>query len=209
MVWAVVFVLLVGVVVMALDNSEHIPWMGKLKRIHAGASHKAEWMAPEEVVQQVRADYLSAVEWLQEGVLEDSFEHLSQATFYLDSSYLRRYQTVLQPFLTDSAPRFVGVLRADHHVQVRHFSEDGRRCLVIDCQTQRRMATYDRRHNVRLHTQDLDEGAGVYQMVYDSRDQRWKIEAFIQELPAGWGSLKTPQRVKLSNHLPAASGRDN
>jgi hypothetical protein len=167
-------------------------------------------MAPEEVIQQVRSDYLSAVDWLQNSVLDDSFnKHPTRAAVYLDGAYLRRYTLLLQPFLTNEAPRFVGVLRADHEVRVRHFSEDGRRCVVIDCQTQRRMATNDRRHNVRLHTQDLDAGAVVYQMVYDSRDRRWKIEAFIQELPAGWWSSKTPQRVKVSIHLPTVSGRDN
>ncbi|MBI5669365.1 MAG: hypothetical protein HZC41_15280 [Chloroflexi bacterium] len=209
MVWALVFVLLMVIVVMALSNSEHIPWLGKLRRIHAGVAHKAEWMAPDDVVEQVRADYLAALDWLQTSVLEDPARQLAQAARYLNGAYLRRYQTLFQQYYTGRSPRFVGVMRADHEVQVRHFSEDGRRCLVIDAQTQRRMATYDRRRDVRLHTQDLGEGAVVYQMAYDSRDKRWKIEAFIQELPAGWVGARSPRLVRLSLDLPAVSGRDN
>lgn len=209
MVWALVFVLLIVIVVVALSNSEHIPWLGKLRRIHAGVAHKAEWMAPDEVVEQVRADYLAAIDWLQNSVLEDPSRQLTQAAVYLDGAHLKRYQTLFHQYYAGRGPRFVGVMRADHEVQVRCFSEDGSRCLVIDAQTQRRMATYDRRHETRLHTQDLGEGAVVYQMAYDSRDKRWKIEAFIQELPAGWVSSRSPRLVRLSLDLPAVSGRDN
>ncbi len=205
MVWALVFVLLVVIMVMALNNSEPIPWLGKLKRLHAGVAHRAEWMAPEEVVVQVRGDYLAAVDWLHASAMDDPSQMYAQASRYLDGVYLRRLQTLL----AGGNQRFTGVLRADHQVQVRHFSEDGRRCLVIDCQTQRRMATYDRRHDLRLHTQDLGDGAVVYQMVYDVNDQRWKIEAYVQELPAGWGVAKSPQRVRLLLQPPTASGRDN
>lgn len=42
---------------------EPIPWTYRLRRIHAGVSHKAEWIAPDDVVRQVSSDYLSAVGW--------------------------------------------------------------------------------------------------------------------------------------------------
>lgn len=194
------------IAVVSLQNSEQIPWMGKLRRIRAGAAHKAEWMAPDEVVQQVQADYLAAARWLQDSLLLPPSQQAARASFYLDGPYLRHCQTLFRQHAADQ-PRLVGIMRADHQARVRHFSEDGRRCLVIDSQTQRRMATYDCRRHTRLHTQDLGDGAVVYQMLYDGRAKRWKIEAFVQELPAGWD--KTPQRVRLSFILPAAAGRDH
>ncbi|MDL1885603.1 hypothetical protein FBR01_18400, partial [Anaerolineae bacterium CFX8] len=65
MVWALVFVLLVVVMAAALNNSESIPWVRQLRRLHAGAARKAEWMAPEEVVAQVRVHYLETLQWMQ------------------------------------------------------------------------------------------------------------------------------------------------
>ncbi|HEX2909116.1 MAG TPA: hypothetical protein VHO69_19740 [Phototrophicaceae bacterium] len=209
MIWALVLAWLVVIVVMVLNNSDQTPWIGKLRRIHAGVAQKAEWMAPDEVVAQVRADYLEAVQWLQDSAQADATSQLLQATVYLDGLYLARYRTLVNENDLQGEPRFIGVMRADHQVQVRHFSEDGRRCLVLDQQTQRRMATYDRRQQTRLHTQDLGDETVVYQMVYDSRAQRWKIEVFIQELPAGWGSASGSQRVRLAFRLPAATGRDS
>ncbi|NWG15598.1 MAG: hypothetical protein HXY41_03105 [Chloroflexi bacterium] len=160
-------------------------------------------MAPEEVVAQVCAHYLEIVQWMQERMIKGSPRCPGDEAFYLAGAYLKHARILY------SQGRFAGVLRADHQVQVRYFSEDGRRCLVIDHQTQRRMATYDRRAGVRLHTQDLGDGMMIFQMVYDSNLHRWKLEAFIQELPPGWGYSTTPGRVLLSLHLPDAGGRDN
>jgi hypothetical protein len=114
-----------------------------------------------------------------------------------------------QQQLRHGSSRFVGVMRADHAVQVRYFSERGDRCLVLDCQTQRRMATYDRRTHERMHTQDLGEGTLVYQMVYDDTLKRWKITAFIQELPPGCCGHKLPRGIKLAASLPPVIGRDS
>lgn len=205
MVWALVFVLLVVVMAAALNNSESIPWVRQLRRLHAGAARKAEWMAPEEVVAQVRAHYLETLQWMQSLEMLESPRQPGDDACYLDGACLKRFRALCG----QGQARFAGVLRADHQVQVRYFSEDGRRCLVIDRQTQRRMATYDRRTGVRLHTQDLGDGAVVYQMVYDGRARRWKIETFIQELPSGLERSKAPGRVLMSFHLPAASGRDS
>lgn len=195
-------------VVMALNSSNPVPWLHKLRRVNAGAAHKAEWMAPDEVVAQVRADYLAAVHWLQETMLRPAEVWSIQAERYLTGPYLKRYQDWCRQRL-QSEPRFLGILRADHQVQVRHFSDDGVRCLVIDVQTQRRMATYDVRAQKRLHTQDLGSYAAVYQLRYDTAGKRWKLEAFIQDLPAGWTSANPAERVILSTALPQPAGRDH
>ncbi|MDX1993783.1 MAG: hypothetical protein SF029_15450, partial [bacterium] len=102
-----------------------------------------------------------------------------------------------------------GILRCIHQVEVRHFSEDGERCLVIDRQTSRRMATYDYLNRSRVTTQDLGDGTVVYEMVYDKQGQRWKVNAFIQELPLGWESASKRKRIRLHSVLPPTIGRDN
>jgi hypothetical protein len=106
-------------------------------------------------------------------------------------------------------PRCYGVLRADHLVQVRQFSDDGERCLVIDRQMQRRMATYNTRTRSRVSTQDLGSGAVLYAMVYVAKERRWKIDSLIQELPIGWGSHHTQPRIQEHASLPEAIGRDS
>jgi hypothetical protein len=49
----------------------------------------------------------------------------------------------------------------------------------------------------------------VYQMVYDTRARRWKVDSFIQELPLGWGNPKLVRHIKVQAELPAPAGRDN
>lgn len=180
-----------------------------LQRIHAGVFQKAEWMAPDTVLVQVRSDYLGALQWLHDSALRDWSQQYSQASQYLSGTFLKRYQRLLKQNASSRGPHCIGILRADHQVEVRYFSEDGERCLVIDSQTQRRMATYDRDSRARLHTQDLGSCTMVYQMVYDTRARRWKVDSFIQELPLGWGNPKLVRHIKVQAELPAPAGRDN
>ncbi|MFN8561098.1 MAG: hypothetical protein U0703_05615 [Anaerolineae bacterium] len=107
-------------------------------------------MAPDDVAQQVRAHYLDAIHWLNDSMLMSWAQQWAGAPKHLNGSYLKRYRNLL---LTqrESAP-LTGVLRADHSIEVREFSETGGFCLVIDQQTGRRMATYNRRSHARLHT---------------------------------------------------------
>jgi uncharacterized protein (DUF427 family) len=115
---------------------------------------------------------------------------------YLSGKQLQRHQTIVQQYRIAAEPQIVSVLRADHRVYVRHFSEDAERCLVIDQQTQRRMATYDYERQSRLHTQDLGESTLVVEMLYDLRNRRWKIEGnhYFPE------SSLNRQYVSFSNH---------
>jgi hypothetical protein len=207
MIWALLVALLVIIVFMFVGSARQVPWGKRLRRVHAGVAGKAEWMAPENVVEAVSRDYLAAMRWLQESVLGHWTHQWSTAPSFLSGAYLRRYQAILMDYRARGAPRCVGVLRADHHIDVRHFSEDGQQCLVIDHQAGRRMATYDSRTLERLHTQDLGDSTVVYQMRYDTEEQRWKIDNFVQELPLGWGSRT--RHIRLLSTLPAAVGRDN
>ena len=99
-------------------------------------------------------------------------------------------------------------MTARHHIQVRQFSEDGCRCLVVDCQTERRMESHQLVDSGWSLAQDLGDGALVFQMCYDTRAQRWKIESFIQELPAGWGNRADVGHIRLLSQLPTTIGRD-
>jgi hypothetical protein len=205
MIWALVIIFLAIVVIMSLNNSGRIPWGDKMRRVNAGVAHQAEWMAPETVVQQVRAHYLEAVNWLHESASLSWAQQWSAASDYLGGAYLRRYRNLLLTQRDNRIVQFSGVLRADHVVEARQFSQSGGTCLIIDQQSQRRMATYNRRTQERLHTQDLGDGAVVYLMLYDAKDSRWKIGSLVQELPAGWRTRPLIQETIL----PGTIGRDD
>jgi len=197
------------IVAMSMYGKSRVPWATKLRRVRAGESQKAEWMAPDTVMAQVRSDYLKALDWLHDSALKNWTHRWTYAPLYLAGAYLRWHQQCLQQQRESPEPHYAGVLRADHLVEVRSFSRDGERCLVIDSQTQRRMATYDPVGRTRIHTQDLGDCAMVYQMVYDVRSQRWKISAFIQQLPLGWGNPRLAQRIELLSDLTVPAGRDH
>jgi len=158
MIWAFVLVLLAIVFVMSVNNAGQIPWGDKMRRLRAGVAHKAEWMAPDDVVQQVRAHYLDAVGWLQDSMLMSWAQQWSDAPHYLGGVYLRRHRNLLLTQRDGQGVSLTGILRADHVVEVRQFSENGDFCLIIDHQSQRRMATYNRKTHERGMTQDLGDG---------------------------------------------------
>jgi hypothetical protein len=195
-------ILFLMMIIFVLSSTDTVRWSEGLRRVSAGSARRAEWMASEAVVDQVKQDYLAAMTWLAEASLGESL-HLCD--HYLSGNYLRRFQTLL-PLLNGEPRRgFVGILDVRHHVQVRQFSEDGLTCLVVDSQTERRMETYDVRLDEHVQTQDLGDGVVVYRMVYDRLAHRWKIASFIQELPPGWRE-QPAARVRLYINLPAASG---
>ncbi len=205
MTWVLTIIFLAIVLIMALNNSGRIPWGGKMRRLNAGVAHQAEWMAPDAVVQQVRAQYLDAINWLHESALLSWAQQWSAASDYLAGNYLKRYRNLLLTQRESKTVQFSGVLRADHVVEARSFSETGATCLIVDHQSQRRMATYNRRTQQRLHTQDLGDGALVFVMLYDAKESRWKIGSFVQELPIDWRARPTIQEATL----PGAIGRDD
>lgn len=184
-----------------------VPWSGDMRRVRAGKARRAEWMAPDQVVHEVRQNFLEAVMWLHEGGLPIFEPQWSSPQYYLTGEALRRHDQMFADYETGRLSKFASVLRMHHQTLVRRFSKDGRRCLVVDYQTERRMATYDVRRQTRLHTQDLGSGVVVYRMAYHGRDQRWKIEAMVQELPAAWGKPGTP-RIEEVQFMPPAHGRD-
>lgn len=206
MTWAILLAFIVVIGIMALSGRRQVAWANKLFRINAGA-RRAEWMAPDEVVQAVLHDYMSVMRWLPESGLKDWSTQWAGAPDYLSGLCLKRHQEVLKQYRMGRPPRYTGVLRCVHRPQVRHFSEDGERCLIVDHQTSRRMATYDYWSHVRLNTQDLGDGTLVYEMAYDKQARRWKLDRFIQELPAGW--QKSSGRLQLLSVLPPSAGRDN
>ncbi|GAB4518636.1 MAG: hypothetical protein OHK0046_26510 [Anaerolineae bacterium] len=208
MTWAILLAIIIVVGILSLSGRQQVPWAGKLFRKNAGA-RRAEWMAPEDVVQMVLNHYTETMRWLPESMLRDWSSQWADAPHHFSGQALKRHQEILKQYRLGRAPRCVGVLRCDHHPEVRHFSDDGERCLVIDKQAARRMATYDYWTHVRLNTQDLGDAAIVYEMMYDKQDRRWKIDRFIQELPVGWRSGKASQHLRLLTALPPTIGRDN
>ena len=183
---------------------EPIPWMHRLRRIHPGVSLKAEWVAPDDVVHQVSNDYLSAVAWLTSAAGQQT----QPPSQFLAGRFLTRFQTIINYQSASRHIYFIGIMTARHHVQVRQFSEDGCRCLVVDCQTDRHMESRHLNDCRWSLAQDLGDGALVFQMVYDTSIQHWKIEQFIQELPAGWGNRAHAGCVRLLSQLPTTIGRD-
>lgn len=184
---------------------EPIPWTNRLRRVYAGVSRKAEWVAPDDVVYQVTADYLRAVEWMTEAAMG---EQIHCAPHYLTGRFLTRFQTIVNYQSAPNHLHFIGIVTARHHVQVRQFSEDGSRCLVVDCQTEQHIESRHLSDSTWSLGQDMGDAALVFQMCYDQISNRWKIESFIQQLPAGWGNRADAGRVRLLSDLPTTIGRD-
>jgi hypothetical protein len=191
--------------ILFMVGREPIPWTNRLRRIYPGVSRKAEWVAPDDVVHQVSDDYLHAVEWLTSAA---GGQQVQLAPKYLAGRFLTRFQTIISYQSAPHRTYFTGIMTARHHIQVRQFSEDGCRCLVVDCQTERRMESHQLVERGWSLAQDLGDGALVFQMCYDTNARRWKIESFIQELPAGWGNHADVGRVRLLSQLPTTIGRD-
>jgi hypothetical protein len=165
-------------------------------------------MAPPEVVSRVQLDYLSAVTWFQDAALNDWTHLWAVAPMYLSGHFLRRYRALVNSASKAGAPAVVGVLRADHEVSVRGFAADGARCIVVDTQLHRRMATYHRPSRARVSTQDLGSGVVVYRMAFDTGASRWTIDALVQHLPLSSVTAGTPLHLALSPALLMPSGRD-
>ena len=191
---------------MSVNNAGHLPWRRKMRQLKV--AEKTEWMAPDEVVEQVRAHYLEATTWLTETALLSWAQQWAQAPVRLSGSYLKRQRNLILTFRAQTRLQPVGVLRADHLVEVRQFSEAGSFCLVIDMQTQRRMATYNYKTRARLHTQDMGDGVVVYAMRYDAKAERWKIDNFVQELPSGWRYSPLIQEFTTLPNALKSIGRD-
>ncbi len=202
----VVMVLIVAVVMSGARRG--VPWSAELRRMKAGVAQQAEWMAPDDVVEQVRTHYIEATNWLQDSAFLTWQDQRDYCTAYLAGKYLQQYRERVEHLRAGKTPTLVGVLRADHHVDVRQFNETGEQCYIVDSQTARRMATYQLPQVARLHTQDLGESTLVFRMCYDLADKRWKIAELVQELPRGWNYTHAGRWVRIQTELPSRVGKD-
>src|SRR5437879_1609937 len=137
--FAIIGVIIAMIAVVAIRGRMRVTWPGTLRRLHAGVNDKAEWMASDDVVQRVEADYLAAQRWMSEALLAGYVRFRHEAPTYFTGSYLQREQHSADVQLRKSGPRLIGILRAHHHIHVRHFSDDALSCYVVDQQTERRM----------------------------------------------------------------------
>jgi len=205
-------ILIVGVIVgSVIARRRRAAWPGALQRRHPGVAQRAEWMAPDEIVRNVEADYLAAQRWMGEASLAGYARFLNEAPAYLVGSYLKRQQKIVSLLMQGSKPRvrFVGVLQARHELHVRHFSDDGLSCYLLDCQTARKMITYEYWHARRINSQNLLSGTYVFRMEYDRTARRWKIEDLVQQLPLGWDVRAVSNApIRLDESLPSVQGRD-
>ncbi|MDX1992966.1 MAG: hypothetical protein SF029_11270, partial [bacterium] len=87
-----------------MSGRKQVPWASKLRRVHAGVARKAEWMAPDDVVDVVRDHYLEAMRWLQDSALHDWSQQWTKSPNFLDGLYLKRYQEVLKHYRIGKAP---------------------------------------------------------------------------------------------------------
>jgi hypothetical protein len=209
MTWMLLLAFLIAVGVISLSSQRQVPWASRLRRINAGAASRAEWMAPQSTVDAVRSDYMRAMHWLPDSMLQAWTEQWATAPYYLSGAFLRRHQEILKYHRTTYPPRYIGVLQCEHQPHVRHFSDDGERCLVIDHQSDQRMITYDYWTQKPINTQNLGPATLVYEMFYDRQQSRWKIDRYVQELPLGWHAQgQSTSRLRLFPGLLPIAGRD-
>lgn len=203
---AILVALAVVLLILWVAAPRTVPWVDHLTRLNAGTGAKAEWMAPPQVVEDVIADYRAALDWLE--TCADHWGRFAEGLErYTTGSYFT-YQRRTLATLVDARPRLAVSLSAHHAFAVRHFTPDGLHCLLVDRQTRRSLTTAGYWDGKTLHTLVLDDTALVFQMHYDLKDKRWKIERLIQELPLGSFEPGEKARVKLTSVLPLGIGRD-
>ncbi len=146
-------------------------------------------------------DYLAAVEWLAESALLETERQWNDAQYFLSGQFLHRHRILLE----QSPPPFIGILRSVRQVSVQTIPSIQNRCLIVDQQSHRRMATYAYETLRRCFTQDLGDATVVIEMKFDRLHNRWKLHHYIQEIP---GLVHTANIDILAN-LPSAIGRDS
>lgn len=208
MTWVVFLLIIFVVLLFTLRRQKQVIWSDKLRRASISLQRPIEITAPDYVVQQVRNDYLMAMRWLKESAFHDWSDQWYAAPAFLEGYHLQRHLKILSHYRQVGFPPYRDILHANHALEVRQFADDGERCLVVDHQTHRSIATFDYWSFEPCLSQALEDAALVYQMVYDRGSHRWKIEQFIQELPHGWRDGYS-RRVKLYSSLPPTDGRDH
>jgi hypothetical protein len=197
-------VLLVGMVLLAISSTASVvPWLDRMTRENPGVRDRAEWIAPVDVIEAVKGDYLAFYTYAAARLRQGWIAYGRDLENYLADDMLAEQMESIALRLQNDRGRVVDVLRADHDIQVRNFSTDGLRCIVIDHRSDQRLATYDYWNGNRLHTQDMGAGTYVYEMAFDQRADKWKLARFVQCLPPG-----TRQAGTLVLTLPQTAGRD-
>lgn len=215
MIWAL---FIMGLIVIAMvlgflaasSHSELTPWLDKMRRANPGQRHKSEWIAPTEVIDQVVQHYLEGVQYAINTLPKGYVSYARDLDKYMTGAHLKNQRATIDARLRQDTLRLIDILRADHRVRVRYFADDGLACILLDYQTERRLATYHYWSKRRVHTQHLEDTVIVYRMEYDTHVRRWKIAEYIQELPAHYGPLAIDGPLdKLHLTLPPHSGRDD
>lgn len=166
-------------------------------------------MASEAIIKQVHRHYLETMHWLPESVFHSWSQQWVGTTIYLSGEYQSQHQNILNNY-RENPPRYVGIMRCVHRLDVHPFADNADRCLLIDYQNSRRMATYQLQDRERITTQDLGSGVVVCEMVFDRAADRWKLDRFVQELPPGWWKqARKTHQVRIVPALPRIQGRNN
>lgn len=187
-----------------LAAPRRVPWADDLTRLRAGVAGQAEWVAPLAVRRQVQRDYLATQHWLNDTALQWGLQ-ARELPHYTSGPYLQWQQRALAQLMRQPGPRFAATLAADHHLVVRHFASDGAQCLLIDQQTQRHLTTRAYWSGQVAHHQALEPTTLVWQMAYDMREKRWKIQRLVQRWPP---PVPRTLPVKWATRLPTHMGRD-
>ena len=209
--FALIGLVVTVVLVVMIARRSRGRWPSDLRRLHPGVALKAAWMAPDVVIHAVEGDYVHAQRWIAETMLAGYAKFSDEAPRYFTGTYIKREQKLAAAHLKSNprGQRYIGVLRCDHKIRIRHFSDDGLECYLLDRQTHRVVVTYDYPCLRPLGTQALDQGAYVYHMIFDRKERHWKIEDFVQQLPLGWEEqVISSDSIRLDESLPAAAGRD-
>lgn len=202
MIWVIFLSLGLIFSVLLLVQKPSISWVNQLLRLPTQADRTVDNSMPS-----AKDNYLAAMNWLSDSILLDWTLQWTLAPSYLSGLFLRRYLEVLKQYYMGQTPRYLGVLRCAHQIEIKELSNG--RCLVVDSQTSRRMATYEYWTQQRQGTQDLGDGVLVYEMKYDKHAQRWKIHRFVQELPIGWQAGDAFHHKHLTFKLRNTLGRDS
>jgi hypothetical protein len=146
-----------------------VPWT--VTKMIDPRSHQPYWMAPSDVIAQVRHDYQAMEAYHDAHIFDTSPEELKR--FYVEPMLDTVMKQDQDSGSDDEVRGVVKFVRPE--LQVLGFSVDGRAVQVAQEFHGETVPVYNRRTRQLVREDKLPVGVAISTLVYDMQDQRWKM----------------------------------
>ncbi|MBI3913111.1 MAG: hypothetical protein HY327_02775 [Chloroflexi bacterium] len=144
-------------------------------------SGKTIYDAPDEIKAQVIRDFEATLAWEQDNLYDRKRLDAELPRYYADPAFTTRRASLTREF--DGKTTVLDPIQSrqpfplDHPI-VNEFSADGKRAMLAIYQMGKRIG-HNRATHAETLTADLGRWVWIYRMLYDPRDQRWKIASLV------------------------------